>query len=404
MSLRCRAATLLILLCAAGAPGRQFDDPDPSRLDHAIESLSSTNWRRRREAVQLLVKIGPPAQQRLQSLIESPVGPETRLRAQAALSQILPQRRIEPAIITRDFVDANVADAFDRVAEIEGAPLRVEPPNLIRNIKHTITTHYNHELYWNVILDLCRKSGLRLRCDERGITIIRAGPRAKFDRFCASGVLLITVPQSPIGRSEPPKLAVFAEPRAKLLHGRGLNLKSGSNSPGDNLANGYWWPIKFVPDAVPRTLAGSVDVLLAESQPTIEVPGASAQRGLTGPLPLDLNSGGMNMTIMRVVQTAGFYNIDVQLSIDPAEVNWDALLFSMRTGGLRIYDIDERELSFVNLTCNGVGPVNNARLLVSTQANVHEAATHRPYKLVWDLPAKTVSQTLAFELRDIASP
>ena len=379
----------------------QFADPDPLSIDRAIDGLSASNWRERRQAVKQLVKIGPAAQRRLESLIESPVAPETRLRDEAALTQIIPQRRIEPALITREFVNANIADTFDRVAEIEGASLRCEPPDLIRNIKHPITVRYDHELYWNVMLDLCRRSGLRLRCDERGVTIIRAGPKAKFDRFDVNGVLLITVPQSINGHPDSPHLAVIAEPRARLLHGRGLQLKDGSTSPGENLTNGFWWPIQHGSSTPATSVSGMVDVLLAESQPTLEAPGASSRRTLGGPVPLDLSAGGVSVSVMRVIHSQANYDIDLQLSIDPAEVNWDALLFSMRTGGLRIYDVDERELAFINLSCNGVGPVNNVRVVMSPQPSAQIPATQRPYKLVWDLPAKTVAKKFAFELTDL---
>jgi len=381
---------------ATSAFASQFDDPDPVRIDHAIDALSSTSWHERRQAVQVLVRIGPPAEQRLQKLIESPAGPETRLRAQAALNQILPQRRIEPALITRDFVDANVADTFDRVAEIEGASLRCEPPDLIRNIKHPITARYQNEPYWNVMLDLCRKSGLRLRSDERGVTIIKAGPKAKFDRFCVSGVLLITIPQVISAKDQ--HIAVFAEPRARMLHGQSVMLSGADLTAGEHVTNGYWWPLR-------RSAAGylrsSVRVLLAESEPTLEVPGASVHTGVGGPFPLHLSAGGVSASIMRVVQTQGDYQIDIQLSIDPDDVNWDALIFSMRNGGLRFFDVDDRELTLIRFT-SGNAPVSNAQLILSPQGVSLTRPIGRPYRMAWDVPAKTVSKTFPFEFSDIA--
>jgi len=390
MSHRRWVASIVVLGCAASALASQFQDADSIQLDQTIDSLSSTNWRQRHEAVERLVRIGPPAQQRLEELIESPADPETRLRAQEALRQILPQRRIEPALITRDFVDANVAEAFNRVAEIEGGSLRCEPPNLIRNIRHPITAHYQHELYWNVVLDLCRKSGLRLRCDERGVTIIKAGPRAKFDRFCVSGVLLITMPQTILAH-EGPHLAVFAEPRARLVHAELPKLDGASIGIGESLTNGYWWPAKR---SQSMSLHGSVNVLLVESEQKLEAPGNAARTGLGGPLPISFSTGGVSATVLRAVHAQVGYQIDIQISVDPADVDWDALLFSTRTGGLRVYDVDDREMPFVRLSCDGRGPTNVAQLIVSPLPN----SPNRPYKLVWDVPAKTVSITLPFTL------
>jgi hypothetical protein len=396
-----RVASIVVLCCAASASAGQFENADPVHLDQTIDSLSSTNWRQRHEAVEHLIRVGPAAQRRLEKLVESPVGPETRLRAQEALRQIVPQRRVEPALITREFVDANVADVFDRVAEIEGASLRCEPPNLIGNIKHHITVRYEREAYWNVMLDLCRRSGLRLRCDERGVTIIKAGPRAKDDRFCVSGVLLITAPQEMLTRtvlrSSIARLAVFAEPRARLLRGQSLHIENISVGFAEPLTNGFWWQMKRSQSA---SLRGFVSVLLVESQPTIEAPGTISRTGLGGPLPLSFSTGGLSASVLRVVKTQLDYQIDIQLAVDPAELDWESLIFSMRTGGMRVYDVDDRELSFVQLACDGLGPADNARLIVSPRSDAASVETDRPYKLVWDVPAKTKPITLPFQLSE----
>ena len=90
--------------------------------------------------------------------------------------------------------------------------------------------------------------------------------------------------------------------------------------------------------------------------------------------------------------------MDVQVAVDPNQVDFDALLASMQSGKFRTFDPDGRELALKNLWRDGGGPMNNIRC---RWGNRDGATPGAPFKLLWQVPTKTIVVTVPFELRDV---
>jgi hypothetical protein len=418
----CRAALLaLLIICPRWAAASQFPEYDQQAIDRAIAQLSSGDWHWRREAVRELARLGPQAEVELDQMLEGPLTPELRLRVHEAKRQIEPMRRIEATLITLAFHDADAKTAFGQVAQQEGAALPCEPRGLLNSLDASVTASFVRRPYWDVILELCRQAGLRLRCNEAGVTLVRATADSLQENFAVNGLFLVTPSRlrSVEGVGPGLRISVYAEPRACVLRsdapltvreavderGRSLISESALNTGGASLSNGYSWSAGLSPMALPdSTLShfrGTARLILAESVQTFEAPGASTEKSLTDPMPIQFSAGGVSASILRVVESGGEYLMDMRLATDPAEVDWAGLMFSLDAGGLRAFDVDGRELQLTSVQHEARGPTDNIRVRWRTRISASTQPTSEPFKLVWRFPAKTMHVTVPFELKDV---
>jgi hypothetical protein len=288
---------------------------------------------------------------------------------------------------------------------------------------------FDHVPYWRAVLDLCDRFGLELRCGEEGVRLVRKTPGATPDfTYGTSGTLLICGklarwsdnPRDP-GRTL--RIEAYPEPRADLFRGdpaillsraidqheqsllppaeTGTSPVSSSGSRG----TGYQWNIPLRPMASAGTelseVRGTVRVVLAERISTIETPDRPGGKALTGSLPINLSGGGVAASIQRIIPVNTSWDMDLQLDTDPAEVDWDALLASMQSGRMKVSDIDGHELSVESFWRAGAGPSNDVRIRFGTSREKSPQRPGPPYKLVWQMPAKTVSVVVPFELSNV---
>jgi hypothetical protein len=419
---RAAIVPVLIVLCQHWAAASQFPDFDPQAIDRAIAQLSSDDWHRRRDAVRELARLGPQVEARLDDLLDGPLTPELRLRIREARRLVDPMRRIEPTLITLNLRDADAKTAFDQVAWQQGAALPCEPRGLLNSLDASVTANFVRRPYWDVILELCRQTGLRLRCNEAGVTLVRAtASAARRETFAVNGLFLVTPSRlRSVGEVGPGlRISIYAEPRACVLRsdapltvseavdrrGRSLISESALNAGGASLSNGYCWSAGLSPMALPDSVLsdfrGTAQLILAESMQTFEAPGASTEKSLTDPMPIQFSAGSVSMSILRIVESGGEYLMDMRLATDPAEVDWAGLMFSLDAGGLRAFDIDGRELQLVHVQHDGAAPADNIRVRWQSRISAATRPTSEPFKLIWRFPAKTVHVTVPFELKDV---
>lgn len=414
----------LVLLLGTSLPrlAACAEEPTASQVDREVERLSSERWQDRRDAVENLIRIGPGAEIRLRHLLEQSPVPEVRIRAQAAIRQISGMRRTRAALVTLDLKQASPADAFERLAEIEGARLPTDPPDLLAALPAQVTARFDRRPYWEVVLDLCRRLNLSVRFGEGGMKLTRAG-RAKGDAIGCSGAFLFwgkLVPwsQEPAELGRSLRLEVSGEPRAEVLRvdwkvelseaidSDGVSLlplaESGINlGAADSHGNGGSWTIPLRrasrADAAVKVVRGKVRLVLAEARQTLELPGVSGDRSLAGPQPVTVSTGGMTASVVRVLQTDRDYEMDVQIAVDPNQMDFEALLASMRDG-LRTFDADGNELALKNVWRDGGGPMNNVRC---RWGGTSGRIPGPPFKLLWQVPTTTLAITVPFELHDV---
>lgn len=433
--MRLRAVVILFSLLFVGmlAPTPARSDvattTDPRQVERVAAKLSAEQWRERRDAVAWLIHAGPSAELPLRRLVDETRNPEARTRAERVLKRIDQIRRVEPASIRLDLEHASVAAAFERLADIEGEELPADPPDLLAHCDGTVTASYKGQTYWQAMLDLCRRTGLQLRFEDRGVVLSRKGDEstASTGALSCSGVFLVRArltrwshePRDP-GRSV--RIELYAEPRAELVegswrvtlaeatdqHGQSLRplAESGINMGGSGrLANGYAWSVPLRPVASADTrlarLRGRVDVVLAEQIVTGQAPDHAGDRTLGGPMPIHLPCGSVSASVVRVVKADASWNMEMQVDTDPAEVDWEAVMQAMSSGGLRAFDADGRELALQNFWRAGGGPSNIVRCKWGAPRDSSKPQLGDPFKLVWRIPGKTVRVTVPFELKDV---
>ena len=400
----------------------QFDPPDSTAVSRAVSLLTGDDWRSRRDAVRQLVKIGPPVEAPLRDLLASDPNPEFRLRATEVLRRVGPMRRTEPTLITLDFRDTDPRFAFDQLARIEGAQLPIDPPDLLDRVPQRVTAHFDHEPYWQVVLELVRQlPDLRLRCNETGVALLRPKKPPPPPVFFVSGMFLVT-PTWVTGFKEVGpgmRITVYAEPRARVLRGdspfsltqaidasgRSCISESAFNSGGSSVTNGYAWSAGVSPMLTPgstlKLCKGVARVVAAETYQTLEAPGFDSPKSLSDPMPIRLTSGAVSASVVRCINTGGEYVMDIQINTDPQEVDWDALMFSIRSGGIRTFDITGAELPLLSAQCDGGGPSNYVRCRWSPRTTPSSRSTSPPHKLTWQIPSRTVHLAVPFELHDV---
>jgi hypothetical protein len=397
-----------------------FTERDPASITNWVTQLTSRDWRTRREAVRSLVRVGPPVEAPLRDLLSTEADPEFRLRAAEVLRHVEPMCRTEPTLVTLDLKGTTVKTAFAQLARIEGAPLHADPPNLLDQVPATITAHFDHQPFWQVVLELCRQADLRLRCNESGVTLV--GPDNSPKRvFAVSGMFLVTPTWIAGFKEIGPglRISVFAEPRARVLRGdspftvarvvdsggRPLISESNLNAGGSSAVNGYSWSAGVSPSmtrgSVLKVCRGTARVIVAETYQTLEAPGFASPKSLNDPMPIRLTSGGVSASVVRVVNCGDECQIDLTASTDPNDVDWESLVNSVRAGGIHAYDSAGSELTFLSAQCDGAGPSNNFRCRWSNRLTGSNSIVGDPYKLAWTIPSRTVHLAVPFELHDV---
>ncbi|HEY2586515.1 MAG TPA: hypothetical protein VGI81_12190 [Tepidisphaeraceae bacterium] len=416
-------------IAMAGAVDASARESDPVQVERFAAKLSAEQWRERRDAVAWLIHAGPSAELPLRRLVDQTRNPEARTRAERVLKRIDQIRRVEPASITLDLDHASVAAAFERLADIEGEELPTDPPDVLAHCDGTVTASYHGQTYWQAVLDLCRQTGLELRFEDRGVVLSRKGENSagSTDALSCSGVFLVRArltrwshePREP-GRSV--RIELYAEPRAELVeglwratlaeatdqHGQSLRplAESGINMGGsERLANGYAWSVPLRPVASADTrlarLRGQVDVVLAEQVVSGQAPDHAGDRTLAGPMPIHLPCGSVSASVLRVVKADASWNMEMQVDTDPAEIDWEAVMQALGSGGLRAFDADGRELVLQNFWRAGGGPSNMVRCKWGGPHDPTKPQPGDPFKLVWRIPGKTVRAAVPFELKDV---
>lgn len=411
-------------------PKARADAPasDPRQVAHVVANLSAERWSARRDAVEWLITAGPGADLPLRRFLDRTSDPEARMWAQRVLNRTGQIRRVKPALVTLSLDHADVRTAFQRVADIEGAEIPTNPPDLLASCPGAITAEFHGLTYWQAILELCRRSDLEVRCGPRGTVLIRRQPAAApRDAIGCSGAFLVcgrlarwSQDAADPGRSL--RLEIHAEPRAQLLRGdwhvelaeasdpRGQSLRplaeSGMNMGGSGtLADGYSWFVPLRPVASAETrlarLRGSVNVLLAEQVITGQAPDHAGDHTLGGPMPIHMPCGSVSASVLRVVKDGAVWTMEMQVDIDPAEVEWDVLMQSLASGGLRAFDADGREFVLRNFWRAGEGPSSQIKCKWGPNPNPSTAQPGEPYKLVWRVPGKMVRVKVPFELTDV---
>lgn len=428
-----RIVARLLLLSVALIASRQValgesTRIDPQQVEQAAAKLSAEQWRDRRDAVEWLIAAGPSAELQLRRLVDRTKNPEARMRAQEVLDRIRELRRVEPALITLSLDQVDVRTAFERIADIEGAELPTDPPDLLARCKGEITAKYQGQTYWQAILDLCGRSGLELRCDSGRVVLARkSSDGAPRDAIGTSGAFLVcgrltrwSRDSADLGRSV--RIELHAEPRAELLrgdwhvsiteaadeHGRSLRplAESGMNLGGPGkLPDGYAWSVPLRRAASPDTrlarIRGNVEVVLAAQIVTGQAPDHAGDRTLAGPMPISMPCGAVSASVLRVAPDTGGWSMEVQVDVDAAEVEWDAVMQALGSGGLRAFDADGRELTLQNFWRAGGGPSNQVRCKWGRNPDPAQKQPGDPFKLVWRVPGKTVRVPVAFELTDV---
>jgi len=79
----------------------------------------------------------------------------------------------------------------------------------------------------------------------------------------------------------------------------------------------------------------------------------------------------------------------------------EALIFSIRAGGMRAFDFQGAELTLIAAQCDGGGPANNLRCRWSRRGAGATRPAGQPFKLVWQVPSRTLKVLVPFELKDV---
>jgi hypothetical protein len=421
----------LVTLKPPTSRGEAAGSPDPGQVERVAAKLSAEQWRDRRDAMAWLVKAGPSAELPLRRLIDQTRDLEARNRAELVLTRIGQVRRTEPAIVNLTLDHVSVAQGFERLADIEGGELPTDPPDLLAHCDGTIDATYHGLTYWQTVLDLCRRTGLRLRFEDRGLVLAHGGVAAAApnDALACSGVFLVRArlvrwshdPRDP-GRSV--RLELYPEPRAEAVradwkvplaeaidpHGQSLRplAESPMNMAGATklAGGGYSWYVPLRPVATSDTrlarFRGQVEVILAEQVVTGQAPAFAGDRTLGGPMPIHLPCGAVSASVYRMTKQDGpSWNMEMRVDTDPAEVDWDAVTEAMGTGGLRAFDADGRELALRSFWRAGGGPSNAMNCKWGGPHDPTQPAPGDPFKLVWRIPGKTVRVTVPFDLKDV---
>lgn len=213
-------------------PGTALPLPD---ADAIIARLSSTDWRERRDAKEVLVRLGEEGKPFIQDLVRRAPTEEAKHQAQAALARIEENRVLGPSLVTLHVKNAGPAEVFEQIAKQCFAPLQTLPENLWDQGNYPkLTLDVDRKPFWEVMPQVCQKFNVDLRAYQTSMRLMRGAGNVAQGMSHVDGAFLVVAnnlyysrtrqlgaargEQSNFGMN----LTVFPEPKITLLRGNGV--------------------------------------------------------------------------------------------------------------------------------------------------------------------------------------
>ena len=170
--------------------------------DEVLAQLASPDWHMRRAAGERLVEGGIDAKPFIRDLVQRATNDEARNAALAALARIDENRLVGPSYITLHLKDAPPAAVFAELSRQCFAPLATLPDNLwTEGGFPTITLDVEHQPFWTVAPQICRKLGVDFRPVPNGMRIMRSGGMQADGVVKVEGAFLVTANQLSYSRT-----------------------------------------------------------------------------------------------------------------------------------------------------------------------------------------------------------
>lgn len=169
MRMRVCVATMLTVwlwACATGASGEtpaQVSSPTPdelgARIESLIQDLSSDAWTTREKARAELIKIGPPALQRLREVSRNAKDPDLALQADLAVTQIQFTGDFGATLVTLNLEDVTPDVIFTELARQVNVPITFANGVLVASPKTSFKAE--NEPFWQAFHRACLQWNVR---------------------------------------------------------------------------------------------------------------------------------------------------------------------------------------------------------------------------------------------------
>jgi hypothetical protein len=414
---------------------------DPIKVNALLQQLLDPDPAKVNEARTKLIAMGDAARPALELLLRQ------RQLADDILSTIETNKVASASMITLKLTDASVDDILAALSKQAGYPLRMYNRNVIRrggnnDDPQTYSVEYDNQPFWDVIRDVCNKTGISPYNDgqnRRGLTFMPAANMGGSLFNCpmySSGAALCAVQSLSrnssinFGQNSPPsnsfnaQLALMFEPKVRINsyyyqpiieeavddRGNDLVLKnqgsSGTNSSSRQSQINLNMSLKY-PTANPGSkivkLRGKARLNVATRSEIIEITDLTKEQTKKSP-------SGRRFTIKSVKpqsenENNRQWNVAVTFHRDGMEQQkWHEML---NNPSIRLIDGAGRDLRYQHNSRSDSNDQEANQTLVFYRYGRNEGNdedVNEPTTVIWEVTTDTKEITIPFEFTDLPMP
>lgn len=408
--------------------------PTPAAIDQAILGLSDEVWRTRESASEQLASWGEAARPALEALVAGDGDFHARKTAEQLLLRLVVPARETGTLVTLRLDDATPAEAFTALAaQIGGASIPCEPPDLLETLDGRVTLDVAGRPYWSAALQLMDAAGVGLRTESDGLKVVAAStanPVFRSPAVIADAPLLVAAgiyhDQSPASGARPAGneavVVVYAYPEpgtvatvpipllmVDRLDGPSGDPVFGSNAVGDVPVNTSYYakpyrldiPLGQSPDG-PRDasdMAGEVEISLVTDRDTLDLAEPLSAKDV------QWSSGDSSVTVRSVSEHEGVYTVDLVARVPDNSVGVDE--FVSKSSRFRLLDAEGRPLVFEGCSIRPATRATYLKLQYGLTASpdpftsVAGPSAGPPARLIWDVPTRSRPVRVPFRFTEL---
>lgn len=407
---------------AAAASTRPATAPSTPQIEALLLQLSNPDWRVRDRSVAGLIRIGVPAQPRLQEFIAATQNIEARDRALVVLEQLETLRRLGPSRITLHLKNATPQAAFQELSRQGHVLIRAWRPSLWTNRDYPpITLELQDSPFWEAMREVCVASELKPLFDNSDGESLVLQPDLNHDMKCphtTSGAFTIMLSslshRRNIAAGADQKtgdgellLSFFVDPRwrvmgypgqtdfsAQLPDGTSLFAREPMAIQGFREHSPMWLmrgTLEKVPVAAKRLtqVSGSFKVTLLEMSELREINNVMEAGGTLS------RCGGHSLQLASIQKLGEGYK--VHCVVTRAGLSDQPWRGEMEGQAIQLIDADGRPLQRSETQNQQAGDQVSYDLSFTPGRN----QTKPPAKLAWQIPLEQHELTVSFQLDDL---
>lgn len=399
----------------------------PALQQKLLTDLASDTWAVRQRAQESIVQSGSAALPMIDAALAKDNDAEVRGALITARDRINRDRILGPSYITIHLKNASPKEVFEQLNRQCFADLKVFPENLWEQQKWPVVTlDIEHEPFWRALSQIAASTGVTLNHYGDGLRLMRGAGFSAMGPSMVEGPFLVLATR--INRSQSIalannavrsdfsiQLAIYAEPKLKVLEASTVSLSEATDDRGNSLlpdvpqtrsvygvGTNAWnmtAPMRYPskPGTHIAHLKGEANFIVETGSQRLEIPNILSAHDETRTI------GGLSITLHEIKKNGNGYEVSISTSHPAGGDQWESMQQSIYRQ-MKIYDAAGQAFEYQGMSSRTSNTGAEMTLTLAPLPSPDGRESKVPSKFVWEIPTSTTPVSVPFEFANLAMP